>query len=120
MARRPALFRAAAVLLAGMAVAALTGALLLWVTGTLFGPDTLMSLADMARRLRPVATVFWAALIALAAWHWPALIDWLIAHGRVAPANRAALIGARWRIAAMLWLVDLVVVGNLPSGLFGH
>ena len=54
MARRPVPLRAAAVLLAGMAALALAGGLLLWVVGALFGPDTLVGLAEMARRLRPV------------------------------------------------------------------
>ena len=118
MAPRPR--RAAAVLLAGMAALILVGGLLLWVVGTLFGPDTLTEIGVFTRQVRPFATAFWAGAIALAAWRWPALIDWLIARGRVAPDNRDALMDARWRICAMLLLIDLVVVGNLPSGLFGH
>ena len=98
----------------------LAGGLLLWVAGALFGPDTLAELGAFARRVRPIATAFWAAAIALAAWRWPALIDWLIARSRVAPANRAALMNERWRLCALLLLIDLVVVGNLPFGLFGH
>jgi hypothetical protein len=120
MARRPALLRAAAVLLAGMAALALIGALLLWATGTLFGPDTLTSLAGIARRLRPFAMLFWAGVIALAAWRWTALIDWLIERGFVAPFNRATLMSARWRLCALLLLIDLVVIGNLPFGLLGR
>lgn len=117
MKRCSAPLRAAAVLLAGMGALMLTGALLLWVAGTLFGPEALVSLAAMARRLRPLATLFWAGAIVLAAWRWTALVDWLIERGQVAPANRAALMNERGRLCALLLLIDLVAIGNLPFGL---
>lgn len=117
MKRRSAPLRVAAVLLAGMGALMLTGALLLWVAGTLLGPGVLASLVSTAGRMRPLATLFWAGAIVLAAWRWTALVDWLIERGRVAPANRAALMNERWRLCALLLLIDLVVIGNLPFGL---
>jgi hypothetical protein len=114
------LLRAAGKLIGLLALLMLIGALLMWLTGSIFGADTLRYIAQAARRARPLATLFWAGMIGLAALYWTDLIDWLIARKRVAAANRAALVEARWRIVLMLLVADLVLVGNLPFAALRH
>jgi hypothetical protein len=112
--------RTAGVLIGLLALLMGVGALLMWLTGTIFGLDTVAHIAQAARQARPLATLFWAGMIGLAAHYWTDVIDWLIAHRRVAAANRAALIAARWRIAFMFLMADLVLVGNLPFAALRH
>lgn len=117
---RTRLLRATGILLGLLALLIFIGALLMWLTGTTFGAKTVGNIAQAARHARPLATLVWAGMIGLAALYWTDVIDWLIARGRVAAANRAVLIKSRWRIVLMLLIADLVLVGNLPFGALGH
>jgi hypothetical protein len=113
-------FHAAAKLIGLLALLMFIGALLMWLTGSILGVDTLGYIAQAARRARPLATLFWAGMIGFTALYWTNLIDWLIARKRVAAANRAALIETRWRITLMLLIADLVLIGNLPFAAFAN
>ncbi|HEX7635288.1 MAG TPA: hypothetical protein VF427_08425 [Noviherbaspirillum sp.] len=86
---------------------------------TLGSMDWLASLKATLGKVRPYAIALHVSLIAVLWLKWPRLIGWLDEKGKVHPANKAAILASRHRMALLFLAVEVFVVIGFPFNLPG-
>jgi len=99
-----------------LTAAALFGGCALAVSGFLLLAVHAVGLEAVAagwHAARPTVQAFkWAAMI-MVVWRWPALADWISDRFGLDADDRTRLRGARWRVAAGLAALEIVLGQNL-------